>query len=61
MKIVHIQYPYAIIDDGQRILLDEICGVPQVGYELVVGADGEYNIRVSSNDSDCVNGVCPIR
>lgn len=62
MKIVFIHYPHVFTDDGQRISIDEICGVPKVGYELVVGADGEYNLKPADiNDNECINGVCPIK
>jgi hypothetical protein len=67
MKIVHIQYPYVITDEGQRIDIDAIHGTPKVGSELVEdefelgGANGYYNILAVTSDSECVSGVCPVR
>lgn len=61
MKVENVIGTYVFTDTGERIHVNEICGVPKPGYELEIGVDGEYNILASTNDSDCVGGVCPIK
>lgn len=61
MKIEFIQYPFAFTDEGHRVSIDTIHGIPRVGSELVVRADGDYDVKASTNDSECVNGVCPVK
>lgn len=61
MKIENVIGTYVFTDTGKRISVDEICGVPKPGYEIIEGVDGEYNILASTNDSECVGGVCPVK
>lgn len=61
MKIVHIRYPYIITDTGEKIDIIKIQGLVRMGSELVLAENGMYHIRVSTNDGDCVNGVCPVK
>ena len=57
MKIDFINYPFVFTDAGTRHEISEIKGTPRVGAIL----DEELNVLGSSVDSDCVNGVCPIK
>lgn len=57
MKIEFINYPFVFTDAGTRHHVQEINGTPRVGSEL----DDELNVKSSTSNSDCVNGVCPIR
>lgn len=57
MKIEFIAHPYVITDQGTRHHIKEIKGTPRIGCEL----DEELNVISSNANSDCVNGVCPIR
>lgn len=57
MKIDFIQYPFVFTDAGSRHLVEDIKGTPRVGAEL----DNELNVMSNVTNSDCVNGVCPIR
>ena len=61
MKIVHIQYPYVITDDGHQIAIDGIEGIPRVGSELVPADDVGWKVSAVTADIECVNGVCPIK
>ena len=60
MKVVHIMYPYVITDDGNQIAIDGIEGTPRVGSELVPAEVG-WKVSAITSDSECVNGVCPIK
>jgi len=57
MKIEFIAHPYVFTDKGTRHHIKEIKGTPRIGSEL----DEELNVLNSNANSDCVNGVCPIR
>ncbi len=57
MKIEFINYPFVFTDQGSRHHVEEIKGTPRVGAEL----DSELNVLSNTMNSDCVNGVCPIR
>lgn len=57
MKIEFINYPYVFTDKGSRHNISEINGVPRVGSVL----DEALNVMSQDSDSDCVNGVCPIK
>ncbi len=57
MKIEFINYPYVFTDEGTRIHVEDIKGTPRVGSEI----DEQMTIMNSNANSDCVNGVCPIR
>lgn len=57
MKIEFINYPYVFTDEGTRIHVEDIKGTPRVGSEI----DSQMTIMNSNANSDCVNGVCPIR
>lgn len=57
MKIEFINYPYVFTDEGTRHEISEINGTPRVGAML----DEELNVLNNAVDSDCVNGVCPIK
>lgn len=60
MKIEFINHPYVFTNDGKRIAISHIDGMPKVGAALE--AVGErYNVVANDNDSECVGGVCPIR
>lgn len=61
MQVVHIQFPFVITDDGQQIKIGDIDGHPKVGSNLVGTSDGYYEVVANASDSDCVNGVCPVR
>jgi hypothetical protein len=65
MKIVHIQYPYVITDEGTQIPIMEINGHPKIGSELTANenssATRRYEIAAVTSDSECVSGVCPVR
>ena len=54
-KIVFINYPMVIFEDGTGMPISEIKGNPTVGKSV----DFEGNIVASAIDSDCVSGVCP--
>lgn len=60
MVIVFIKHPYCFTDDGERLNLDDIEGTPKVGSELKKFKD-KYLIKAVTSDSECVNGVCPVR
>jgi len=57
MKIEFINYPYVFTDEGTRHNISEINGTPRVGSVL----DEALNVMSQDVDSDCVNGVCPIK
>lgn len=57
MKVEYINYPFVFTDDGKRINVAEIKGTPRVGSEL----DEDLKVLNNTTNSDCVNGVCPIR
>lgn len=57
MKIEFISYPFIFTDKGTRHHVSEITGTPRVGSEL----DEDLNVVSSTANTDCVNGVCPIR
>jgi hypothetical protein len=57
MKIEFINYPYVFTDAGTRHSINEIKGTPRVGAML----DEALNVLNQAVDSDCVNGVCPIK
>lgn len=57
MKIEFINYPFVFTDEGSRLHVEEIQGTPRVGAEL----DNDLNVMSNVTNSDCVNGVCPIR
>jgi hypothetical protein len=61
MKVEYISYPFVYTDDGNRIDITNIVGHPKVGSELIVREDGEYCVQAVTSDSECVNGVCPIK
>lgn len=60
MRIEHINFPSLFTDTGDKIDIKDIIGVPRVGSELVP-VNGMYKVQASTNDSECVNGVCPIK
>lgn len=57
MKIEFINYPYVFTNEGSRHHIEDIKGTPRIGAEL----DLELNVVSNNANSDCVNGVCPIR
>jgi len=57
MKIEFINYPYVFTDAGTRHNVNEIKGTPRVGAML----DQDLQVMNNAVDSDCVNGVCPIK
>lgn len=57
MKIEFINYPFVFTDAGTRHHVEELNGTPRVGSEI----DEQLNVLNSTSNSDCVNGVCPIR
>jgi len=57
MKIEFINYPYVFTDAGTRHNISEIKGTPRVGAML----DETLNVLNQAMDSDCVNGVCPVK
>ena len=61
MLIEHIVFPFVYTSTGNRILIDNIVGTPRVGYSLVFIEDGKYKVEAQTSDSDCVNGVCPVK
>lgn len=61
MKIEYIQYPFVFTDSGERIDIENIKGIPRVGAELSKINIKEYEVQAVTSDSECVNGVCPVR
>lgn len=61
MIITHIQYPYVFTDTGTRISVEDINTTPKVGGRLISSENDKYDIQMTSDNSDCVNGVCPIK
>ena len=57
MKIEFINYPYVFTDKGTRHNVSEIKGTPRVGAML----DGNLKVQNNVVDSDCINGVCPVK
>ena len=57
MRIEFINYPYVFTDEGSRHHVEDIKGTPRIGAEL----DVDLNVLSSTANTDCVNGVCPIR
>lgn len=57
MKIEFINYPYVFTDAGTRHNVTEIKGTPRVGAML----DQDLQILNNAVDSDCINGVCPVK
>lgn len=57
MTIEFINYPYVFTDQGTRHEISEIKGTPRVGAVL----DADLNVLSSAVDTDCVNGVCPVK
>lgn len=57
MKIEFINFPYVFTDAGTRHDIKEINGTPRVGAML----DENLNVLNNAVDSDCINGVCPIK
>ncbi len=57
MKIDFINYPFVFTDEGTRHQISEIKGTPRVGAML----DAELNVLNNAVDSDCINGVCPVK
>ena len=60
MIITYINYPYVYTDIGKRINIEKIEGNPVVGSQLVEN-DYTYKVMAATSDSECVNGVCPVR
>lgn len=56
-KIESVIHPYVYTDDGYRFPIQDVKGQATVGALL----DNDNNVVGSSADSDCVNGVCPIK
>lgn len=61
MIITHIQYPYVFTDTGARISVEDINTTPKVGGRLISSENDKYDMQMTSDNSDCVNGVCPIK
>lgn len=62
MRIVHIQYPNVITDEGLQIPIELISGSPKVGSEIRRQDEfGSWYVTAVTSDSECVNGVCPVR
>ena len=60
MKIIHIQHPHVILEDGSGLLISQFTNTPKVGFEAK--NNGETFESVPSGDVDeCVSGVCPIK
>ena len=57
MKIEFINYPFVFTDEGTRHNISEINGTPRVGAML----DNQLNVLNNAVDSDCINGVCPVK
>ncbi len=57
MKIDFINYPFVFTDAGTRHQINEIKGTPRVGAVL----DDELNVLSNAVDTDCINGVCPVK
>ena len=60
MKIEYINFPAVYTDDGQRIEVKDIVGTPRVGSDLIE-EEGKCIVQAVSVDTECVNGVCPVR
>ena len=60
MKIEYINYPVVYTSAGHRIEIKDIVGTPRLGSELIE-EDGMYIVQAVSVDTECVNGVCPVR
>lgn len=61
MKIEYINYPVVYTSAGHRIEIKDIVGTPSVGSDLIEEEDGMYIVQAVSADTECVNGVCPVR
>lgn len=57
MKIEFINYPYVFTTEGTRHNVSEITGIPRVGAIL----DKALNVLSQDIDTDCINGVCPVK
>ena len=57
MKIEFIKAPYIYTDDGKRIEISKLKGIPRVGSEL----SEDMRVLNNTSNSDCVSGVCPIK
>ena len=55
-----IIYPWAYTKCGKRIRVAGILGNPSVGA-TIEGSGDKWKVKGISNDSDCPNGVCPIK
>ena len=61
MIINFIQFPHVYTDTGERILIADCVQQPRVGDRLELDEDMKLYKVYKSNDSDCSNGVCPIK
>ena len=61
ITIQHIDYPFVFLSNGERVRVSDFKESPRVGATVTKTVDGMYAIKGVSNDSDCVNGVCPIK
>ncbi len=57
MKIDHIQFPYAYLSNGSRVLVKSIKGNVRVGASV----NDELVVIGNNVNVDCINGVCPIK
>ena len=60
MKILAINYPMAIIDNGDRIPVERIKGSPRIGCTIDYDGEG-YKVTGNNVDPDCVGSQCPIK
>ena len=60
MIIEYINYPFVYTDDGYKINISQIEGTPRIGSELISNGDF-YTISAITSDTECINGVCPIK
>ena len=57
MIIMTINYPYAFLDNGDRVHVDRIKGSPRNGS--IVDYDGEnYKVVANNVDESCSSGIC---
>ena len=61
MRVVHIQYPLAIMDTGEGIAISQMDRQPRIGSTIEKIAEDKYLVKSAEVDVDCPGGKCPIR
>jgi len=59
--IEFIRYPHYFTSEGKRIHKEDFDKEPKLGSTVEKQPKGKYKVLTNNTNSDCVNGVCPIK